>query len=97
MKLALIFALVVGAVLIVGWAMGYSIRVGNGSVELIGPARVSPYDAEAEANSPECRGLRERFPEKPSYTKEEFDARTKATMDCIEAKTRYINSKMRSR
>lgn len=97
MKLALLFALAVGAILIVGLAMGYSIHVGTGYVQITGPARISPFDAEAEANSPECHGLRERFPEKPSYTMEEFDARTKATMDCIEAKMRYISNKVRAR
>jgi hypothetical protein len=97
MKWALGIAVAAGAGLVALWAMGYTLQVSEGSIEVIGPARVSPYDAEAEANSPECKGLKERFPEKLSYTMEEFDARTKAAQACIDAKTRYIRNKIRSR
>ncbi len=90
------------AVLLLGgigalWAMGYTVHVGNGYVDVVGPTRVSPSDAEASANSAECIGLKERFPEKPYYTMEELDARSKATLACIEAKTKYIRNKERGR
>lgn len=96
MKLALgiVLALIAGVVVL--WAMGYSVSTGEGFIQVTGPASVSPYDAEASANSPECIGLKERFPEKSSYTAEEFDARSKAAKECIDAKMRYIKKKMGS-
>jgi len=97
MKIAVGVALILVAAFVAFLAMGYSVHIGQGSIEVVGPARVSPYDAEAGANSPECIGLKERFAEKPSYTAEEFEARTKAAQACIDAKGRYITSKMRSR
>ena|SRR5438105_9486766 len=97
MKLALGIALVLGAAFAALWGMGYTFHIRSGSIDVVGPARVSPYDAEAEANSPECVGIRQRFPEKASYTAEEFDARTKAATACVDAKRRYIKNKMSPR
>lgn len=97
MKVALVIGVILGAAFISLWAMGYTVHIGNGAIEVIGPGHVDPYDAEASANSPECAGLKERFPEKPFYTTEELDARSNATMACFKAKVRYIESKRKLR
>jgi hypothetical protein len=96
-KLALGIALLLVVAAVALLAMGYSFHFSAGSIDVVGPPRLSPYDAEAEANSPECIGLNERFPEKASYAAVEFEARTKAAQACIDAKDRYMTSKIRSR
>jgi hypothetical protein len=99
MRTLVVTALVVVAciAIVAAWAMGWTVQMGNGYIKFVGPASVHPYAAEAEANSPECQGLREKFPEKTSYTAEEFEARSKAAKACIDAKIRYIRNKEKAR
>jgi hypothetical protein len=95
-KILLAIALVAAGGLVGLWAMGYSFEIGPGWVTVVGPATVSPYSAEAHANTPECLGLEERFPKKPSYTREEFEARASAAEACSKAAIKYIQNKERS-
>ncbi len=80
------------AAIVVGRILGYSFEVGEGRIAILGPSRVSLHNAEAEANSPACWGLMERFPKKDSLTREELDERSNAATACIKQKADYLIS-----
>jgi hypothetical protein len=95
MKFAWGMAILLAAGFLALWLSGYSLHIDKSRLDLVGPARLSPYDGEAEANSSECQGLRERFPEKAQYTQQELDERSNAATACQNAKIRYIKGKSR--
>lgn len=95
MRLVAVAAGLVSLGIVALWVMGYTVRFEKGALEVVGPGRVSEYSAEAEANSPECQGLRQRFPEKPQYSEQEFNERSKAAAACLDAQTRYIKNRQR--
>jgi len=95
MKAAKYLLIVALAAILIGWLLGYSIDFRDGAVRVYGPAGVSPYDAEAEANSPLCWGLKERYPSKDFLTRDELEERSNAAKACIDQKIDYLISRRR--